>query len=263
MNTSAHNAKRSRQRTHQELPAKLEHKLFAYGAVASAAGVGMLALAQPAQASVVFTRTHQTISPNTTLSLDLNNDGVVDFTIIDTTHVGGIVATGSSLVGHGSLAIQKLQSSNQVVGKFGFAAAIGPNKKIGPPSPFEAYAVMPIEQCDGIPDTSQVELFGFWINQRNRYLGLKFTINGEVHYGWARLSTSHFICQISAVMTGYAYETQPNTPIVTGPSDDSAEIGGNKIRETPAPAPASLGVLSKGIDGLTLWRREKSERLGK
>jgi hypothetical protein len=58
-----------------------DHNLLAYAAAASAAGVGILALAQPSEAEVVFTPVNQTISPGS-LALDLTNDGTTDFNIV-------------------------------------------------------------------------------------------------------------------------------------------------------------------------------------
>ena len=48
---------------------------------ASAAGVGLLALAGPAQAEVVYTPVNQVIGYNGVYGLDLNHDGTVDFLI--------------------------------------------------------------------------------------------------------------------------------------------------------------------------------------
>jgi hypothetical protein len=78
----------------------------------------------------------------------------------------------------------------------------------------------------------------------NRYLGLKFVITGKVHFGWARLNVS---CSsqgstITALLTGYAYETVPNQPIVTG-REKSKDISEG----------ATLGRLAKGA-GLSPWR---------
>ena len=59
---------------------------------------------------------------------------------------------------------------------------------------------------------------GQWGNATNRYLGLKFAINGQTHYGWARLTTSCVYSQhqCNALLTGYAYETVANKGIITG-----------------------------------------------
>ena len=61
--------------------------------------------------------------------------------------------------------------------------------------------------------------FGEWAHKgggiRNRYVGVKFTINSKVHYGWVRFSVS-FPKLLKAVLTGYAYETIPGKGIVAG-----------------------------------------------
>jgi len=64
--------------------------------------------------------------------------------------------------------------------------------------------------------------FDSWANGgkgvTRRYLGLKFQIYGQTHYGWARLSV-HFegaAGGLEAHLTGYAYETIPNKPIIAG-----------------------------------------------
>jgi hypothetical protein len=53
---------------------------------------------------------------------------------------------------------------------------------------------------------------------KNRYLGLRFFINGKLHYRWARVSV--FINGGSfsppPFLTGYAYETIPGKSIIAG-----------------------------------------------
>jgi len=81
---------------------------------------------------------------------------------------------------------------------------------------------------------------GPWKNVKSRYLGLKFFINSKTHYGWARLSvTVHRdgIYGISAILTGYAYETVSNKPIIAGKTKDPDVI---------TLEPGSLGGLAAG-----------------
>ena len=61
------------------LNSTVEKKLLGYAALASATGVGVLALAQPSEAKVVYTAAHQTIAQGSTFQLDLNGDGINDF----------------------------------------------------------------------------------------------------------------------------------------------------------------------------------------
>ena len=55
------------------------------------------------------------------------------------------------------------------------------------------------------------------------YLGLKFMINGEVHYGWARLNETCDKGNNSIRLTGYAYETIPNQGIKAGQKKEKLE----------------------------------------
>lgn len=67
--------------TPSQLSAKLNHRLNMYALAASAAGVSLLAMGQPSEAKIVYTKTHQVIGGNGVYALDLNHDGVVDFLI--------------------------------------------------------------------------------------------------------------------------------------------------------------------------------------
>ncbi|MBA3915676.1 MAG: hypothetical protein H0X25_17850 [Acidobacteriales bacterium] len=64
-------------------------------------------------------------------------------------------------------------------------------------------------------------LIGSWVNQKRQYLGLRFEFGGETHYGWARLTVMsrgvrHGCHLASAHVSGYAYESQPDTEIKAG-----------------------------------------------
>ena len=113
----------------------------------------------------------------------------------------------------------------------------------------------------GEANTSLVS-YGQWKDAKNKYIGLKFIINGKVHYGWARLNVKLVIktetAVINATLTGYAYETIPNKPIIAGKTHgaDDAEPPTPAALTTRTPKPATLGVLAMGWPGLSIWRRE-------
>jgi hypothetical protein len=79
---------------------------------------------------------------------------------------------------------------------------------------------------------------GPWVKQTNKFVGLRFIIDGRFHYGWARLTTDTVN---GNVLTGYAYETKPGQRILAG------QIGGNEA-DAAFIAPSTLGVLAKGAD---------------
>jgi hypothetical protein len=105
---------------------------------------------------------------------------------------------------------------------------------------------------------------GAWANGgkgvKNRYLGFKFKINGQFHYGWARLSvTTPSHSPYTATLTGYAYETTPNKGIVAGQESGPAEVGDNINGTSPTSSfrPASLGLLGLGAAGLIFWKKKE------
>jgi hypothetical protein len=55
------------------------------------------------------------------------------------------------------------------------------------------------------------------------YLGVQFDVLGKGHYGWAQFTikcTSNYVW-LRAVLTGYAYETRPDTSIMAGQTQTS------------------------------------------
>lgn len=250
------NPKSSRIRCAVSLNHALDNKLFGYVAAASAAGVSVLALAPASQAEIVFTPTNQLINVHTPLSLDVNNDGVTDFTIkeireicIETSNARR--APECSQFTFESLYVRGINGPNAVAMGSSFASALPVRTKVGPEHKFGPDA--PLEFCTTQNGNSQHD-GGPWLNVKNFYLGLGFTVDGQAHYGWARLtvSTNKTTCATKAVLTGYAYETEPNTPITTGKLSGTDEIGAVERPET------TLGALALGSGGLDAWRQADS-----
>jgi hypothetical protein len=68
---------------------------------------------------------------------------------------------------------------------------------------------------------------------------LRFRIDGKTHFGWARFTIKAQARGVVATLTGYAYETVPNKPIIAGKTKGSDD---NRIVEEPnasLAAPAS------------------------
>ena len=199
----------------QGKPSRLSQALHAqlnmYAVAATAAGVG--AMAQPAEAKVLYTPVHQLIGANGVLNLDLNQDGIVDFLIQQWNY--GNWASNNQLLADPAV-------GNGVMGKQNQALALPSGASIGPGQAFIAGGsngeVMLSVTHFTTGGTSYVH--GFWANVRNRYLGLKFQIGGETHYGWARISVQRQQFHFKALLTGYAYETTPNTAIKAGQTSD-------------------------------------------
>lgn len=191
-----------------------------YALAASAAGVGVLALARPAEAKIVYTPAHKNFSQYPPLGLDLNHDGTVDFYLA----LGG-EATSDGLRSYALVYPPRgFQSENQDVatakGGFEPAVALRAGSRIGPGRLFGSYDLLVEHFSRFGKDGSGSNVWADqWANGGNglkdRYLGLKFVINGQTHYGWARVTvTTSGKTFITATLTGYAYETISNKPII-------------------------------------------------
>jgi hypothetical protein len=230
-------------------------RLSLYSLAASAAGVSVLALASPTQAKIIFTSAHIKITPNHKLALDLNHDGVKDFELVDS-GVGSSDFLEMNALQPGNALAQANTDCNPSVG----VAALKAGAVIGKGQTF-SHNLYCMAQYIGADGGS----LGSWAGGvKNRFLGMQFTIEGRKHFGWARLSVS--TAPYIVMLTGYAYETIPNKPIIAGKTEGPDE---NSVDETnPAtlnestPQPASLGLLAIGSPALSIWRREESAQEG-
>ena len=97
--------------------------------------------------------------------------------------------------------------------------------KIGPSANFVSFYASRSHrgQLHYSSTTGGRHLFGKWGgNPKNRYVGVRFSIKGETHYGWIRLSVNTEIpLHMSATITAYAYETVPNKRILAGTAERS------------------------------------------
>jgi hypothetical protein len=143
----------------------------------------------------------------------------------------------------------RLTSSDAAAGFFG--VPVGPGEKFRGGSVVSMYI-----KVFGYGNASSYEAIGPWVNVANRYLGVKFLIGGTTHYGWVRITTS---TTAHPHITGYAYETTPNTSIKDGTISGPEKVGNLAPAEmlAPNPQPASLGLLARGSDGIAIWRREE------
>jgi len=187
-----------------------DHRLRMYELAASAAGVGLLALAQPAEAKIVYTKTHLVIAGAERYNLDLNRDKITDFSVVNfytTTCPDSCVQV---------LYLKPAAGNSEVESVKHFAAAMNKGSVVGPKAHFLAGSAVMREAFSTQPSV------GPWNNVKNRYLGFRFQIKGKIHYGWARLNvTGSGLGTIVATMTGYAYETIPNKAIVAGRTQDT------------------------------------------
>jgi hypothetical protein len=212
---------------------RFEKLLADYLVTATATGVGLLALAQTADAKIVYTATNQLIK-NETFSIDIHNGTNVEFRIMANTDTlsGGQVVTAQ---GAGSTNEIAMGQHLRFPLKFNQGSSIGSNSKI-----------VWKKGRGTLATTYNGQHHGYWPSAQG-YLGLRITLDGQWHYGWARLNVQAG----EAFLSGYAYETAANEPIHAGQTSGDAE-GGMRMRSGP-----SLGALALGAPGLVLWRREE------
>src|SRR5579872_3345880 len=252
---------RTQDRPPARISSNLDKGLFSYASAASAAGVGLLALVQPADAKVIYTPVNITIPVNGgSVQLDMNNDGVADFSFYNAVYSGGArrhPANRSPLGFYAhALYVTPLQSANEVgaITSFnkGVCAAelprgheISANKNFQP-GQLDLFAVAGDYTSPGTVACQ-------WHGKGNSggYLAVKFVSGSNTYFGWVRISLTTAVPTI----TGYAYENIPNGSIKTGVTGGPEEK--SDASATPAfsaPQPASLGALAQGAPGLRLWR---------
>ena len=240
-----------------KLPDSLHKQLNMYAVAASAAGVGILALSQPAEAKIVYTPAHVVIRGNHSYGIALEHDRVTDFKIFNDCGtiagkrnaaliVDAISATTNALIGTRTI------TSGVSLFRLPAGYLVGPKRR------WYAGGGVMAAYYGG-------RFYGRWQNGWRQgtkgYLGLMFKAKGAIHYGWARLTVNATYPCFTVILTGYAYETVPDKPITTGRTngpDDASVEESNAALTMPTPQPATLGALAMGAPGLSIWRRKES-----
>ena len=207
----------------------------------------MLALVPPGEAEIIY-KSANLVSP---FSLDVNGDGTIDFNVwmSGQTIYNFLRVNGASVAGNG------------VVGSFSYARALSSGAQIGPAANFVASGLMAWGWSTTSQRRREWHCFGPWDDAHKRYLGLRFMVDGEVHYGWARLNETCRHGLNSARLTGYAYETIADQGIVAGQKKGEVEGESWSVPDQPtAPSkpllsPATLGTLAKGASAIGSWRQ--------
>ncbi len=262
-----------------DLNKNLNKSLLAYVTAACAVSGAILAEALPSDAEVVYTPTNTPILVGSPILLDLNNDGVADFKLSNNfnafdRHPSCTICTFGS---HGSLKAGPEQAGNEI---WGITSSVrthssrSPLRKrqqkkpttvkeaaapvpwgvvvgAGPERSFQSQA-LPMDSSNSIyyfGGGGTINSFGAWGKggrETGPYMGFKFLIGGEIHYGWARVEVKATFLHLSATLTGYAYETVANRPILTGFTHGTMDATSEPSQEMQAPATRSLGQLALG-----------------
>ncbi len=225
------------------LSESIRRHLDMYALAASAAGVGMIALAQPAEGKIVFTPANVPIVG--TVNIDLNHDGLADFAIKQNVYAGAYVAAHS-------LGKNRVWGAGHSASALPAGVRVDPNPakfRKGPVCSFLSVTSGPCKDmltCRNFSGSTQCK--GPFAGTTTAFLGLKFYIKEEIHFGWARLKFSNH----GLVLTGYAYETVPKKPIITGKTKRPNDYG--RFTLTRPPAWYRLDLFDQSHSGLPAIR---------
>lgn len=238
---------------------RINRHLNAYSVAALTAGVGALALASPAAGEVIVTKANVQIPYGGQASIDLNKDGIDDFTL-----TGEVANYDHSF--YGTFAAVPLAGGRVMAGARGplgpYASALAKGAKIGPSARFSsslARSQVTIERFVGEASAgTTITYYGKWSPTSGaHYLGVKFLIKGATHYGWIRFSFKPRF-ELAGTITEFAYETVANKKIQAGQTSDAPDAAVNSPhQELPTVSSPSLGMLALGTDGFPLWRRHE------
>jgi hypothetical protein len=221
----------------------LEKRLTIYALAAGGAGVVLLGV-RPAAAEIIYTPKDVKLTKGS-LFIDLDLDGVPDFnlgfhTMESFTYQDGRY-TGRKLLGGAINA--SVVASNGSAAALAAGSVISSGRKFKDVTTKRAQMMLAesFESSSGLRDSSAR---GNWKNVQSRYLGLKFKINGQTHYGWARFRVRYSgYTRITATLLGYAYETNADQSIHAGQTSE-AQIG-----EVTPSSTGGLGMLALGVNG--------------
>ncbi len=178
------------------------------------------ALVLPAHAQIVYTQVNVSIPVGESYNLDLNGDGVTDFTL-KSKLLQGYCQSGDEYVwsltaipsGSNDVVTATDQAGSEYASALQYGASVNASQSFYPNA--SVMADLNWGACG-------VGMFGEWLNLPNRYLGLQFQASdGTTHYGWAKLSTAAYVDQdghlhASTVLTGFAYQASSGEGILAG-----------------------------------------------
>lgn len=194
-----------------------------YVVVLAAAIVAALSL--PSSAEVVYHSVVVSIPVDGIYHLDLNQDGITDFTLRSAL-LQTYCAVGDGYIWSLTVTPASGNAVETAAGRAGNnnASALVESVPVNSAQSFYADTAMMAELVWG---SCGIGTLGEWLNIPNRYLGLKFLgPDNQIHYGWANLSAVAYIdgrgrLQTHVILSGFAYETVARQQIMTGQVSDT------------------------------------------
>jgi len=148
--------------------------------------------------------------------LDLNNDGTSEFKIIQSY---SYTYYFDYLYSYDSVRVQSVNNGLSVINATGdnnYVAALNSNDLISSQQNFGSHHLL------GGLSYYETSPIGQWTDMENHFIGVKFKIDENTHYGWVRLSVTRD-CERFTVYD-YAYEDEPGKAIRAGQKDYSTPV---------------------------------------
>ncbi len=251
-----------KERTAKHLNRSLKRRLASYALAGTAS---LAASAVYANGAIVYTSAKEfgegQFGVEAVIPIDLNHDGNIDFNVV------GILQSEFNSILKLHTAFVFLNCLNGAIAASGTylhqpnAANLNFGKQIGPSLAFDEGGLLMAEivATSGGGDGHG----GNFLNQSNRFLGIKFESNGQTYYGWARVNVWRVAGDAGArgnllfELVDYAYQDRANTPLRAGEGIPLAAADMDlaaQPAELRSGSPATLGLLAHGSDAIPTWR---------
>ena len=244
-----------------KLSESLNRQLNLYALAAGAAGLGLLS-APPASAEIVYTPAHVKMDAvQGFYPIDFDRDGVFDLGIwLPASCSSNACAFTMIAYPNSQLGDAILIDSKDFTKALDSGAHVNNHKHFVPTD----RTMGGWDQIRHGSNTWTSGWVGPWANDGNgvkhRYIGVKFAINNEFHYGWVRVKFAITgKGSFYGVLNGYAYETIANKGLRAGQTMSAAEATRTEppaaIR--PTTRKPTLGHLAAGASAMRSWRAEE------
>jgi hypothetical protein len=215
-------------------------RLAAYAVSAGSAAGGLLLTGSQANAQIVYTPAHKTITCGLgacshTIYIDLNHDGLQDFQLS---------VNYSAVLHWDEMAARGNHAEQGEIGQgyYGSAFVFPLGARIGRAGQYFRTAAFMAVNCRSASSRCSTA----WENQTEKFLGLKFNLSDGVHWGWAEVTTRTSTSSMTLHLEGYADESVPGEKISAGQLNGEGVSGAG-----------SLGLLALGAPGLEYWRQSR------
>jgi len=248
-----------RRTENSKLPPRIDRQLHGYAVAASAAGVALLACSLPADARVICRKSSESLLGTQTIPFNPANGQFPPFNLAQTFFRGS--TTSGYAYGNRAFFIPNTQAANDLLASDGLPAALAKDAVIGSKGRFgkgNSYGLL----------FAYGKLFGGTVNHHQGnfpltkvgYLGFKFSISGEAHYGWARMRVDVKKPQTTTNLLGFGYETIAGKAVHAGACSTVEESTASDLDTTQA---STQYVLPRSDARITeTARRAKMATLG-